>query len=94
MECLYQYAVEHGLDPEKFLIVTEAEKHRWDVKCFHSDLERDILIYRSLIEKNEDCRKYHILLTDRERMISEELLHRGILKHRSSTTWLDDLVKE
>jgi hypothetical protein len=26
MECLYQYAVEHGLDSEKFSIVTEAEK--------------------------------------------------------------------
>jgi hypothetical protein len=53
MECLYQYAVEHGLDPEKFLVVTEAEKHRWDVKCFRGDLERDILIYRSSIEKTK-----------------------------------------
>ena len=26
MEYLYQYAVEYGLDPEKFLIVTEADK--------------------------------------------------------------------
>ncbi|CAG8760109.1 15765_t:CDS:10, partial [Cetraspora pellucida] len=26
---LYQYAVEHGMDPEKFSIVTEAEKNRW-----------------------------------------------------------------
>ncbi|CAB4379311.1 unnamed protein product [Rhizophagus irregularis] len=94
MECLYQYAVEHGLDPEKFSIVTEAEKHRWDVKCFRGDLERDILIYRSSIEKNEDRRKYHTLLTDRERMIGEELLRRDILKHRSSTAWLDDLMKE
>src|SRR3954469_3547650 len=29
MECLYQYAVEHGLDPKKFSIVTEADKKRW-----------------------------------------------------------------
>ncbi|CAG8635494.1 9440_t:CDS:2 [Funneliformis mosseae] len=28
IECLYQYAVKHGLDPEKFLIVTEANKKR------------------------------------------------------------------
>ncbi|CAB4391231.1 unnamed protein product [Rhizophagus irregularis] len=75
MECLYQYAVEHGLDPEKFSIVTEAEKH-------------------SSIENNKDRRKYHTLLTDRERMIGEELLRRDILKHRSSTAWLDDLMKE
>jgi hypothetical protein len=27
-------------------------------------------------------------------MIGEELLRRGILKHRSTTTWLDDLMKE
>ncbi|CAB4382495.1 unnamed protein product [Rhizophagus irregularis] len=94
MECLYQYAVEHGLDPEKFSIVTGAEKHRWSVKCFRGDLDRDILIYRRSIEKNDDRRKYHTLLTDRERMIGEELLRRDILKHRSSTAWLDDLMKE
>jgi hypothetical protein len=90
----YQYAVEHGLDPEKFSIVTEADKKRWAGKCFRGDLDRDILIYRSSIEKNEDHRKYHTLLTDRERMVGEEILRRDILKHRSSTAWLDDLMKE
>ncbi|RGB24203.1 hypothetical protein C1646_676543 [Rhizophagus diaphanus] len=29
MECFYQYAIEYSLDPEKFLIVTEADKKRW-----------------------------------------------------------------
>ncbi|GES72571.1 hypothetical protein GLOIN_2v921480 [Rhizophagus clarus] len=94
MECLYQYAVEHSLDPEKFSIVTEAEKHRWDVKCFRSDLERNILIYHRSIEKNEDRRKYYTLLTDRERIIGEELLRRSILESRESTAWLDNLMKE
>ncbi|GES77023.1 hypothetical protein GLOIN_2v1649975 [Rhizophagus clarus] len=94
MECLYQYAVEHSLNPEKFSIVTEAEKYRWNVKCFHSDLERDILIYHRSIEKNEDRKKYHTLLTDRERIIGEELLRRGILESRKSTAWLDNLMKE
>ncbi|GES99910.1 hypothetical protein GLOIN_2v921480 [Rhizophagus clarus] len=94
MECLYQYAVKHSLDPEKFSIITEAEKHRWDVKCFCSDLERDILIYHRSIEKNEDRRKYHTLLIDRERIIGEELLRRGILESRESIAWLDNLMKE
>ncbi|CAB4379949.1 unnamed protein product [Rhizophagus irregularis] len=66
MECLYQYAVEHGLDPEKFLIVTETDKKRWTGESFH----------------------------DREKMIGEELLRHDILKHQSSTAWLDDLMKE
>ena len=28
MECLCQYAIEHGIDPEKFSIITVAEKKR------------------------------------------------------------------
>src|SRR5256885_1593744 len=70
MECLYQYAVEHGLDPEKFSIVTEAEKKRWADKCFRGDLERDIGFYRGAIERKEDPalqgasgRKYYTFLT-------------------------------
>ncbi|CAI2193069.1 3530_t:CDS:2, partial [Funneliformis geosporum] len=31
MECLYQYTIKHGLDPEKFSIVTEAEKKKGTV---------------------------------------------------------------
>lgn len=29
--CLYQHAIEHGIDPEKFSIITEAEKKRWKI---------------------------------------------------------------
>nr|CAG8654482.1 7963_t:CDS:2 [Entrophospora candida] len=46
MECLYKYAIEHGEDPEKFSIITEAEKNRWAMECFHNDLERDIRFYQ------------------------------------------------
>ncbi|CAG8630404.1 8934_t:CDS:1, partial [Diversispora eburnea] len=42
----------------------------------------------------EDPRKYHKFLTDRERLVGEELLCRGILKSRLSTAWLDDLMEE
>ncbi|CAG8442397.1 4124_t:CDS:2 [Funneliformis caledonium] len=28
---LYQYDIEHGIDPEKFLVITEAEKNQWDM---------------------------------------------------------------
>ena len=95
MECLYQYAVEHGLDPEKFSIVTEADKKRWAGESFRGILEVDMRFYCGAIEgKEEDPRKYRKFLTDRERMIGEELLRRDILKHRSSTAWLDDLMKE
>ncbi|CAG8753939.1 15723_t:CDS:2, partial [Funneliformis caledonium] len=72
MECLYQCAVEHGLDPEKFSIITEADKKRWAGEFFCGILEVDIS------RKND----------------GEELLHCDILKHRSSTAWLDDLMKE
>ncbi|CAG8540355.1 4027_t:CDS:1, partial [Paraglomus brasilianum] len=39
---LYQYAIEHGINPKKFSIITEAEKNRWAMGCFRGDLERDI----------------------------------------------------
>ncbi|RHZ80111.1 hypothetical protein Glove_139g274 [Diversispora epigaea] len=46
------------------------------------------------IEKKEDPRKYREFLSDRERLVGEELLRRGIIKSGLSTTWLDDLMKE
>ncbi|CAG8621364.1 10364_t:CDS:1, partial [Ambispora leptoticha] len=91
---LYQYAIEHKMDPEKFSIVTEAEKNRWDGECFREDLERDIRFYRGGIERKEDTRKYHKFLTDRDRLVGEELLRRGIIKSGLSTAWLDDLMEE
>ncbi|CAH1766072.1 5728_t:CDS:2 [Entrophospora sp. SA101] len=81
-------------DPEKFSIVTEAEKNRWAMECFRNDLESDIHFYQGALERKEDPRKYHKFLTDRDRLIGEELLHRGILKSGLSTAWLDDLMKE
>ncbi|CAG8608734.1 3227_t:CDS:2, partial [Paraglomus brasilianum] len=55
---LYQYAIEHGMNPKKFSIITEAEKNRWNMGCFRGDLERDIHFYRGGIERKEDPRKY------------------------------------
>ncbi|CAG8571989.1 1752_t:CDS:2 [Diversispora eburnea] len=60
---LHQYAIEHGMDSEKF-------------------------------SRKEDPRKYHKFLTDRERLVGEELLHCSIVKSGLSTTWLDELMKE
>ncbi|CAG8647907.1 10414_t:CDS:1, partial [Gigaspora rosea] len=91
---LYQYAIEHGMDPEKFSVITEAEKNRWAMECFRGDLERDIRFYRGGIERKEDSRKYHKFLTNRERLVGEELLRCGILKSGLSTAWLDDLMEE
>ncbi|CAG8835941.1 11877_t:CDS:2, partial [Gigaspora margarita] len=91
---LYQYAIEHGMDPKKFSVITKAEKNRWAIGCFPADLERDIRFYRGGIERKEDTRKYHQFLTDRERLVGEELLRCGILKSGLSTAWLDDLMEE
>nr|CAG8622816.1 7424_t:CDS:1 [Entrophospora candida] len=91
---LYQYAVENDLDPEKFSFITKAEKDRWAMGCFREDLERDIRFYRGGIERQEDTRKYHKFLTDRDSLIGEELLRCSILKSGLSTAWLDDLMKE
>ncbi|CAG8643980.1 5342_t:CDS:2 [Ambispora gerdemannii] len=91
---LYQYAIEHGINSKEFSIITEAEKNRWAMGCFRGDLERDIHFYRDGIERKEDPRKYRKFLTDRDRLIGEELLRRSILKSDLSTTWLDDLMKE
>jgi len=91
---LYQYAIEHGMDPEKFSVVTEVEKNRWAMGCFREDLERYIRFYRGGIERQEDTRIYRKFLTDRDRLIGEELLRRSIVKSGLSTTWLDDLMKE
>ncbi|CAG8616022.1 8696_t:CDS:2 [Diversispora eburnea] len=78
--------------PKKFLSITEAEKKRWAMGCFPADLERDIRLYREGIKRNEDTRKYHKY--NRDRLVGEELLRRGILKSGLSTAWLDELMKE
>ncbi|RIB07603.1 hypothetical protein C2G38_2147481 [Gigaspora rosea] len=91
---LYQYAIEHGINPKEFSIITEAEKNRWTTGCFRGDLERDIRFYRGGIERKEDPRKYRKFLTDCERLVGEELLRRSILKSGLSTARLDDLMEE
>jgi len=48
--------------------------------CFRGDLERDIHFYRGGIERKEDPRKYRKFLTDRDRLVGEELLRRSIAK--------------
>ncbi|CAG8831146.1 16248_t:CDS:1, partial [Gigaspora rosea] len=53
-----------------------------------------IRFYRGGIERKEDPRKYRKFLTDRERLVGEELLRQGILKSGLSTAWLDDLMEE
>ncbi|CAG8806682.1 16070_t:CDS:2, partial [Cetraspora pellucida] len=91
---LYQYAIEHGINSKEFSIITGAEKNRWTTGCFRRDLERDIRFYRDGIERKEDSRKYYKFLTDQERLVSEELLYRNILKSGLSTAWLDNLIEE
>ncbi|CAG8629756.1 8549_t:CDS:2, partial [Diversispora eburnea] len=58
------------------------------------DLERDIQFYRGGIERKKDPRKYCEFLTDRNRLVGEELLRRSILESGLSTVWLDDLMEE
>jgi hypothetical protein len=100
MECLYQYAVEHGLDPEKFSIVTEAEKKKWDREQFLTALENDKKLYRKVIERKRDDplmidpRKYYPFLTDRDRLIGEELMRRSMIERRFKTGWFDDNIKK
>ncbi|CAG8474693.1 8691_t:CDS:1 [Ambispora leptoticha] len=91
---LYQYTIEHGINPKEFSIITEAEKNRWAMGCFRGDLKRDIRFYRGGIERKEDPRKYCKFLIDQDRLIGEELLRHSILKSGLSTIWLDDLMKE
>ncbi|GET57556.1 hypothetical protein GLOIN_2v921480 [Rhizophagus irregularis DAOM 181602=DAOM 197198] len=63
-------------------------------ECFRNILETDMRFYRGAIERKEDPRKYYKFLTDHDRLIGEEVLRRGILESRLSTTWLNDLMKE
>ncbi|CAG8691148.1 2213_t:CDS:1, partial [Ambispora gerdemannii] len=91
---LYQYVIEYGMDSEKFSVITEAEKNQWDMECFPADLERDICLYYGGIKRNEDTRKYHKFLTDRNRLVGEELLRRSIAKSGLSIAWLDNLMEE
>ncbi|CAG8618361.1 3467_t:CDS:1, partial [Diversispora eburnea] len=53
-----------------------------------------IRLYRGGIKRNKDTRKYHKFLTDRDMLVGEELLRRGILQSGLSTTRLDELMKE
>ncbi|CAG8610144.1 2228_t:CDS:2, partial [Diversispora eburnea] len=72
---LYQYAIKHKMDPEEFSVITEAEKNIWAMGCFRDDLEKDIHCYQGGINRKEDPRKYHKFLTNRERLVGEELLY-------------------
>ncbi|CAG8636767.1 9031_t:CDS:2, partial [Diversispora eburnea] len=87
--CLYQYAIKYKIDLKKFSVITEAEKNKWAMECFPADLKRNIRLYRGGIKRNEDTRKYHKFLTDRNRLVGEDILKSGL-----STAWLDDLMKE
>ncbi|CAH1769337.1 1316_t:CDS:1, partial [Entrophospora sp. SA101] len=62
--------------------------------CFRGDLQRDIRFYCGGIERKEDPRKYREFLTDRDRLVGEELLRCGILKSGLSTAWLNDLMED
>ncbi|CAG8675841.1 6843_t:CDS:2, partial [Racocetra fulgida] len=75
---LHQYAIEYGINPEEFLIITEAERNRWSIDCFPADLERDIYFYHRRIERKEDTRKYYQFLTEQDRLVGEELLRRRV----------------
>ncbi|CAG8529758.1 2160_t:CDS:2 [Rhizophagus irregularis] len=51
MKCLYQYAIKRGeKNPEKFSIITGAEKNKWDNECFRNVLEKDMRFYRGAVE--------------------------------------------
>ncbi|CAB4487168.1 hypothetical protein GLOIN_2v921480 [Rhizophagus irregularis DAOM 181602=DAOM 197198] len=37
-------------NPEKFSIITGAEKNKWDNECFRNVLEKDMRFYRGAVE--------------------------------------------
>ncbi|CAG8509458.1 1130_t:CDS:2 [Ambispora leptoticha] len=90
ISCRYSYGKRFEMEVQELM----AEKNKWAMGCFREDLERDMRFYRGGIERKEDPRKYREFLTDRDRLIGEELLRRGILKSGLSTAWLDDLMEE
>ncbi|CAG8498878.1 8422_t:CDS:2 [Funneliformis mosseae] len=67
MEHLNQNAIEHVIDSEKFLIISELRKKDG---------------------------KYYTFLTDRDRLIGEEVLRHDILESRLSTIWLEEFMKK
>ncbi|RHZ71247.1 hypothetical protein Glove_261g51 [Diversispora epigaea] len=51
---IYQYIIEYGMDPEEFSIITEAEKNRWTMGCFHRDmLIGEELLYRGILKRDK-----------------------------------------
>ncbi|CAG8590365.1 24913_t:CDS:2 [Cetraspora pellucida] len=91
---LCQYTIKHKMDSKKVLVITEAEKNRWTIRCFHKNLERNICFYHSEIESKENSRKYYKFLIDQERLVSKELLYHSMIKSGLSIAWLDNLMKE
>ncbi|CAG8445016.1 11848_t:CDS:2 [Acaulospora colombiana] len=41
---LYQYAIEHGMSPNEFSIIAEAERNEWTMCCFREELERNTVV--------------------------------------------------
>nr|CAG8587740.1 8386_t:CDS:2 [Entrophospora candida] len=81
MECLHQYAIELGEDPEQFSIVTESEKKMWDGKRFCDKLERDMRFYRHAVKEGLDPKKCS-KLTDQDRRVIASLYTRKWIKYR------------
>ncbi|CAH1770807.1 10941_t:CDS:2, partial [Entrophospora sp. SA101] len=46
---LRQYAIEHGMDPEKFSVITKAEKDRWTIG-YRDRLIGEELLHRSILK--------------------------------------------
>ncbi|GET03519.1 crinkler (CRN) family protein, putative [Rhizophagus clarus] len=60
MECLYQYVIEHGLDPKKFSIVTEAEKKDGIVLAVRLYNDK-LYISSSLVASMKSLHDYHMV---------------------------------
>ena len=63
-------------------------------------MENDKKLYRKVIERKRndplmiDPKKYYPFLTDRDRLIGEELMRRSMIERHFKTGWFDDIIKK
>ncbi|CAJ0642953.1 926_t:CDS:2 [Entrophospora sp. SA101] len=83
---LRQKAVELGEDPDKFVTITEKDK--LDSIAFRDRMQTDARMCGYAKEAEEDPSEY-MDMTVRERLISEEIIRRGLEDKGITSSWLD-----
>jgi hypothetical protein len=85
-ERLRKKATELGEDPDKFVTITEEDKH--DSLTYRNSRKSDARLCEWAKENEEDPHEYVEIIVQ-ERLIGEEIIHREFKEEGVTSSWLD-----